>query len=106
MKIVAVTACTVGVAHTYIAKDRLKQAADKAGHCIKVETQGNVGIENELTAEDIAAADIVILAADVAVAKRERFKGRPLVEVPSVIAIKQPEQLIKKIEAKMGGESR
>ncbi|MFC2376403.1 MAG: hypothetical protein ACFNLS_00405 [Lancefieldella sp.] len=54
----------------------------------------------------MAAADIVILAADVAVAKRERFKGRPLVEVPSVIAIKQPEQLIKKIEAKMGGEAR
>lgn len=104
MKIVVVTACTVGVAHTYIAKDKLEQAAVARGHQIKVETQGNVGIENELTAEDVAEADIVILAADVAVAKQERFAGKKLVKVPSVVAIKQAGQLIRKIEAKLGSE--
>lgn len=104
MNIVAVTACTIGVAHTYIAQDKLTMAAEKYGHHIKVETQGNVGIENELSAEDIRKADVVILAADINVSKQERFKGKPIVRVSASVAIKQPEQLIHKIEEKLRGE--
>lgn len=104
MKIVAVTACTIGVAHTYIAQDKLMMAAEKLGHQIKVETQGNVGIENELTKDDIKNADVVILAADINVSKQERFKGKPVVRVGASVAIRQPEQLIHKIEEKLKGE--
>ncbi|RVU96732.1 PTS fructose transporter subunit IIB [Coriobacteriales bacterium OH1046] len=102
MKIVAVTACTVGVAHTYIARDKLEAAAVKRGHAIQVETQGNVGIEDELSPEAIRDADIVILAADVTVAHQERFARKKVVRVPSVVAIKQADQLIGKIEDKLG----
>lgn len=102
MKIVAVTACTVGVAHTYIARDKLEAAAVKRGHAIQVETQGNVGVEDELSPEAIRDADIVILAADVAVAHQERFARKKVVRVPSVVAIKQADQLIRKIEDKLG----
>ncbi|VAO49376.1 PTS system fructose-specific transporter subunit IIA [Klebsiella pneumoniae] len=65
MNIVGVTACTVGIAHTYIAQKKIETAAKKAGHNVKIETQGTIGIENPLTADEIAAADIVLLAADV-----------------------------------------
>ncbi len=101
MKIVAVTACTVGVAHTYIAKDRLVQAAEKRGHRISVETQGTIGCESILTEDEIREADIVIFAADVAVTNEERFKDKPIVRVKSEVAIKQPEKLLEKIEAKL-----
>lgn len=65
MNIVGVTACTVGIAHTYIAQKKIETAAKKAGHNVKIETQGTIGIENQLTANEIAMADIVLLAADV-----------------------------------------
>ncbi|MGM0330822.1 PTS system, fructose-specific IIB component [Enterococcus sp. AZ084] len=74
MKIVGVAACTVGIAHTYIAQEKLENAAKKAGHEIHVETQGTIGIENELTAEQISQADVVILAVDVKISGRERFE--------------------------------
>lgn len=103
MNIVAITACTIGVAHTYIAQDKLINAATKRGHKIKVETQGNVGTENELLAEDIRKADIVIISADINVSGQDRFKGKLVVRVPSSVAIKQSEQLISKIEEKLKG---
>ena len=62
MNIVGVTACTVGIAHTYIAQKKIETAAKKAGHNVKIETQGTIGSENPLTADEIAAADIVLLA--------------------------------------------
>ena len=65
MKIVGISACTVGIAHTYLAQQKLEDAAKKAGDEVKIETQGTIGVENELTPEEIAAADIVILAVDV-----------------------------------------
>ena len=98
MNIAAITACTIGVAHTYIAKEKLIEAAENRGHAIHVETQGNIGIEDELPPETIAAADVIILAADIAVARQERFKGKPIVRVSSAVAIKQPERLITTIE--------
>ena len=74
MKIVAVTACPTGIAHTYMAAELLEKTARKLGHTIKVETQGAMGIENELSAADIAAADVAIFATDIAVEQEDRFE--------------------------------
>lgn len=96
MKLVGVAACTVGIAHTYIAQEKLENAAKKAGFEMKVETQGTIGIENELTQEEIDQADIVILAVDVKIANRERFDGKRVIQVPTEIAVKSPNKLIEK----------
>jgi fructose-specific phosphotransferase system IIB component len=93
MNIVAVTACPTGIAHTYMAAEQLERTARRLGHQIKVETQGAMGIENELSAEDIAKARIAIFAADIAVQKRERFEKLPVIEVPVQEAIKKTEAL-------------
>jgi len=79
MKLVAVTSCPTGIAHTYMAAEGLEQAAAAADHTIDVETQGSAGFE-ALSPEIIAAADAVIFAADVPVRERGRFAGKPLVE--------------------------
>lgn len=97
MKIVGVTACTIGIAHTYLAQQKLEDAAKVAGDDIKIETQGTIGIENALTAEDIEQADVVILAVDVKIADEERFKGKKVVKVSTEIAIKSPNKLIAKL---------
>ena len=94
MNIVAVTACPTGIAHTYMAAERLEKTARRLGHAIKVETQGSMGIENELSADEIARADVVILAAGIAVRNRERFAGMRIVEVPVQDAIKDPERIL------------
>ena len=73
MKLVAVTACPTGIAHTYMAAEQLEKTAKKLGHTIKVETQGAMGIENELSQGDIDAAQAVIFATDIAVEREERF---------------------------------
>ncbi|MGM0109634.1 MULTISPECIES: PTS fructose transporter subunit IIB [Enterococcus] len=96
MKIVGVAACTVGIAHTYIAQEKLENAAKKAGHEIHVETQGTIGIENDLPQEAIDQADIVILAVDVKISGRERFEGKKIIQVPTEIAVKSPNKLIEK----------
>ena len=96
MKIIGVAACTVGIAHTYIAQEKLENAAKKAGHEIHVETQGTIGIENELTPAQIKEADLVILAVDVKISGRERFEGKRIIQVPTEIAIKSPNKLIEK----------
>nr|WP_321292539.1 PTS fructose transporter subunit IIB [uncultured Trichococcus sp.] len=98
MKIVGVCACTVGIAHTYIAQEKLENAAKKAGHEIHVETQGTIGVENALTDEQIKNADIVILAVDVKIAGRERFEGKRVIQVPTQVAVKSPTKLIEKAE--------
>lgn len=82
MKILAVTACPTGIAHTYMAAEALQRAADKLGLKIKVETQGAMGLENVLTARDIAAADLVLIASDIEIEQKERFLGCPLRQVP------------------------
>lgn len=96
MKIVGVAACTVGIAHTYIAQEKLENAAKKAGYDIHVETQGTIGRENELTDKQIQEADIVILAVDVKVGGRERFEGKRIIQVPTEVAIKSPNKLLEK----------
>ena len=93
MKIVAVTSCPTGIAHTYMAAEALEQAARNAGHEIKVETQGAAGAEAVADA-DIAGADAVVFAADVEVRNRERFAGKPLVQTSVKRAINDAGGLI------------
>lgn len=80
MRFVAVTACPTGIAHTYMAAEALEQAAKAAGDEIHVETQGSAGADR-MADETIAQADAVVFAADVGVVDRERFDGKPLVQV-------------------------
>jgi len=75
MRIVAVTACPTGIAHTYMAADALTKAASKENVTIKVETQGAMGIENQLSSQDIARADVVLIASDIEIEHRARFTG-------------------------------
>ncbi|MBR3265491.1 MAG: PTS fructose transporter subunit IIB [Erysipelotrichaceae bacterium] len=104
MNIVAVTACTAGIAHTYIVAEKLQNAATELGHNCKVETQGSAGIENELTPEDIEKADVVIYAHDIAVRGTSRFAGKKVVDVPISTAMKQPKSLISTIEKKLAAK--
>jgi fructose-specific phosphotransferase system IIB component len=90
MQIVAVTACPTGIAHTYMAAEKLERTAKKEGLSIKVETQGAMGIENELTQAEIDAADVAILATDIAIEKPERFDRIRKVQVPVQSALKDP----------------
>ena len=94
MKIVAVTACPTGIAHTYMAAERLEKAAKKLGHAIKVETQGAMGLENALTEADVREADVVLLAAGIPVRDRERFEGKRIVEASVQEAIRNPEGIL------------
>lgn len=93
MKLLAVTSCPTGIAHTYIAAGKLNKIAKKMGVEIKVETQGATGAENVITEEDIREADGIIIAADKAVSL-ERFEGLPMIECPITRAIKEPDVLI------------
>lgn len=98
MKIVGVAACVAGIAHTYIAKEKLIKAATKAGHDIHMETQGTIGTENQLTTAQIAAADIVILAIDIKIKDKERFAGKKIIEVPTELVVHSANALVKKME--------
>lgn len=93
MKILAVTACTTGIAHTYMAAEAIEEAAKSKGYEVKVETRGSVGVENELTAEEINGADAIILACDTAV-PMDRFNGKKVLSVAVSEAIKDTEKLI------------
>ena len=95
MKILGVTACPTGIAHTYMAAEAIAQAAEAKGYEVKVETRGSVGVENELTAEDIKSADVIILAVDLAV-DMERFAGKKLIKVGVAEALKDTDKLIEK----------
>lgn len=100
MKIVGVTSCATGIAHTYIAKEKLETAARSLGHEVKIEAQGSIGIEDELTKSDISGADVVIIAADVSIDKK-RFEGKPVVSVPVSTVMKSPVGFIQKIVQKL-----
>jgi fructose-specific phosphotransferase system IIB component len=97
MKIVAVTACPTGIAHTYMAAELLEKTAKKLGHIIKVETQGAMGVENELSQADVDAADVALIAADIALERPERFDRIRKVEVPVQLVIKSPEAVFGKL---------
>jgi len=93
-KIVAITSCPTGIAHTFMAAEGLQKGAEALGHTIKVETQGSVGAQNTLTDADVRAADLVIIAADTKVDK-SRFAGKPIYETSTNAAIKDGQALVK-----------
>ncbi|WDC84771.1 PTS fructose transporter subunit IIB [Caloramator sp. mosi_1] len=94
MKIVAVTACPTGIAHTYMAAEALERAAKSLGYSIKVETQGSIGIENKISQKEVSEADLVIFAADVAVKEENRFKDKPIYRVEAQRVIKNAKAVI------------
>ncbi|EJN6959409.1 PTS fructose transporter subunit IIB [Photobacterium damselae] len=94
MRVVAITACPTGIAHTYMAADKLTETAKKLGIAIKVETQGAMGIENRLTEQDVERADIVILAADINIEQSDRFANRRCLEVSIEEALKHPRRVL------------
>lgn len=96
VKIVAATGCPTGIAHTFMAEESLKKAAEKLGVDIKVETHGQVGVQHQLTKQDIQEADGVIIAADKDV-DAGRFKGKPTIDVSVSKGIKDAENLIQQI---------
>ncbi|WNB92606.1 fructose PTS transporter subunit IIB [Bacillus sp. NEB1478] len=94
MKIIAITACPAGVAHTHMAAAALEASAKKLGVTIKVEKQGAMGIENKIKEKEVAEADALILAVDTAIAKAERFEVIPTVKVAVAEAVKNSQGLI------------
>ena len=94
--IVAVTACTTGIAHTYMAEESLIKTGEKMGVNVRVETNGASGVGTPLTAEEINKAVGVIIAADKAV-ETARFNGKKLISKPVAAAIRQPQELIQNI---------
>jgi len=105
-KVVGVTSCPTGIAHTFMAAEGIEQGAKALGHSVHVETQGSVGAQNTLTAEDIAAADVVIIAADANV-DLSRFAGKPLYMAPTKDAIGDGKALVARAlaEARVRGGS-
>ncbi|MFG6148071.1 PTS fructose transporter subunit IIABC [Halobacillus sp. B23F22_1] len=94
-KVLAVTACPTGIAHTYMAADKLKETAKEMGVDIKVQTNGSSGVKNKLKPEDIKEASAIIVAADTHVDMSD-FDGKPVIEVPVAKAIHEPKELITK----------
>lgn len=93
--ILAITACPTGIAHTYMAAEKLEAAAKEAGATIKVETHGSIGVDNAFSHADIASADAVIIAADVAIDK-DRFVNKRLVTTGVDAAISHPDDLLRR----------
>lgn len=94
MKIIAVTSCPIGMAHTYMASAALKKAAKKKGVDIKVETQGSMGIRDKITKKEIEEADALIMAADVAPLEGERFKDILTYKTTTSKIIKKSQDII------------
>lgn len=94
-QLVGITACPTGIAHTFMAATALEKSAKALGHVMKVETQGSVGAKNQLTSEDIAAADAVVIAADTKV-DISRFAGKPIYITGTKEAMRDGQEIIKK----------
>ena len=97
-RVLAVTACPTGIAHTYMAAENLENTGKKLGIALKAETDGSGGAQNVLTREEIAAADAIIIAADKNV-EMARFDGKPVIMVPVADGIHKAEELIKRAVA-------
>ncbi|OEJ32233.1 fructose-specific PTS transporter subunit EIIC [Streptomyces subrutilus] len=98
LKLLAVTACPTGIAHTYMAAEKLQQAADRLGVDMKVETQGSIGAENVLSDNDVREADGIIIAADKEV-DRERFAGKRVLSTGVADGIHRPQELIERVRS-------
>ncbi|WP_432037025.1 fructose-specific PTS transporter subunit EIIC [Streptomyces cucumeris] len=98
LKLLAVTACPTGIAHTYMAAEKLARTAESLGHSMKVETQGSIGAENVLSDNDVRQADGIIIAADKDV-DRSRFVGKRVLVVGVAEGIHHPERLIERVRS-------
>ncbi len=96
-RVLAVTACPTGIAHTYMAAEALEKAGREMGYPLKAETNGSAGAKNVLTPEEIAACDGIIVAADKSV-EMSRFDGKPVLSVSVSAGINKPKELIEKIK--------
>ena len=94
MRIVGVTACPTGIAHTYMAATRLSNAARVLHYEIKIETQGAMGVENALSAKDIANADVVVIAADIPIRDEKRFAQARIIKTTTREAINDPNGIL------------
>ncbi|WP_330984510.1 MULTISPECIES: PTS fructose transporter subunit IIB [Enterobacterales] len=103
-KLIALCACPMGLAHTFMAAQALEEAAVEAGYDVKIETQGADGIQNRLTAEDIATADIIIHAIAITPEDNERFETRDVYEITLQDAIKNAAGTLKEIEELIAAE--
>ena len=101
-KVLAITSCATGVAHTYMAAEALEEAAKKIDVAIKIETHGSVGVENNFSSKDIEEAEGIIIAADTQV-DRSRFSGKRIISVPVRKGIDKPTELIQRL---LDGEGR
>lgn len=101
-KILAVTACPAGVAHTYMVAEKIQKAIEKAGYEAKVETQGAIGIENKITAEDVEGAVGAIFAKAVAVIEEERFSNIPVLEITLQEGLKDADGCVKELLEAIG----
>lgn len=96
MKIVGISACPAGLAHTPMAAKALEKAGAKLGYDVKIEQQGSLGQVNEITAAEAKEADFLLLATDQKVVGLERFEGKPQLRVNINTCIKAPEAVLKK----------
>lgn len=100
--VVAVTACVSGVAHTYMAAERLEKLCQQEKWTVKIETQGALGIENELTLADIEQADVVLLIADIELAGAERFEHCRCVQSSINVFLRKPQKAISAVRRVFG----
>lgn len=98
MKIAIISACSAGIASTYMAAESLELAAKKRGHKALVETQGTIGIENKISNQDAQSSDIVIIARDIKIQGMDRFKGLKIIEVGVAEAIRKADSIIAQAE--------
>jgi fructose-specific PTS system IIB-like component len=96
--IVAVTACISGVAHTYMAAEKLQQIAKKHEFALQIETQGALGVDNLLSQDAIQAADLAVICADINIEGIERFDGRRRLQCPIRVLLKTPEAVVSAIQ--------
>lgn len=101
MKIVGVTCCIAGLAHTPMAAKALEKAGSKLEYDVKIEQQGAMGQINALTEEDVKEADFVLISADQAIKGMERFNGKIIIRVPLGTVIKNAEAVLKKCVEKV-----
>lgn len=98
MFVIAITSCATGIAHSYMAAEAIKKACKKNGHTCRVEIQGALGIENQLSSKEIENADLLIFANDVGITKAERFTDFPKEKIRQM----KPHDVIKKPELLFG----
>ncbi|ECJ9743342.1 PTS fructose transporter subunit IIB [Listeria monocytogenes] len=99
MKVVGVTSCIAGLAHTPMAAKALEKAGVKLGHDVKIEQQGAMGTIDEITPAEVGAADVVIIAADKVIDGEDRFKGKPVVRVKIGQCVANGEAVLSKVVA-------